>query len=88
MSECVEMNGFSDVLWEGNLEVAGAMSKRLNISLEAAKNLLMKTWIFMHGIAAMVATKSIKLGEGEGEKMLKEARAAFLAQAKANEGEK
>lgn len=85
MSEVVGMNGFSDVLWEGNLEVAVAMSNRLNISLEAAKNLLMKTWIFMHGIAAMVATKSIKLREGEAEEMLKEARAAFLQQEKSKE---
>lgn len=85
MSELVGLNGFSDVMWEGNVEIAGAMSKRLGISLEAAKNLLMKTWIFMHGIASMIATKSIKLSDGEAEKMLKEARAAFLEQEKAKE---
>lgn len=80
MSELVGMKGFSDVLWEGNLEVAAAMSKRLGISLESAKKLLMKSWIFMHGIASMIATKSIKLAEGEAEKMLDEARIAFLDQ--------
>jgi AcrR family transcriptional regulator len=87
MSELVGMNGFSDVMWEGNVEVAQAMSKRLGINLESAKNLLMKTWIFMHGIASMIATKSIKLADGEAEKMLKEARAAFLEQEKAKEME-
>lgn len=82
MSDLVGMNGFSDVLWEGNIEVAIAMSKRLEISLEGAKNLLMKSWIFMHGIASMIATNSIKLQDGEAEKMLNEARTAFLEQEK------
>lgn len=83
MSDLVGLNGFFDVMWEGNLEVAAAMSQRLGISLEGAKNILMKSWIFMHGIASMIATKSIKLAEGEAEKMLNEARAAFLEQEKA-----
>lgn len=83
MSECVGMNGFSDMFGEENLEVAGVISKNLGVSLETGKNLFMKIWIFMHGIAAMLATKSIKLSDEEVEKMLSEAYHAFLAQEKA-----
>jgi AcrR family transcriptional regulator len=88
MSEIVGLNGFSDALGDENMEVAGVMSKNLGISLEAAKSLLLKNWIFMHGIASMIATKSIKLADGEAEKMLGEARAAFLEVTKRNEEKK
>lgn len=88
MSEIVGLNGFSGMLGEKNIEVAGVMSRKLSIGIEAAKNLLLKEWIFMHGIASMIATKSIKLSDGEAEKMLGEAYNAFLAQEKANEEEK
>ena len=52
--------------------------------MEAAEKLFMKIWIFMHGIAAMIATKSINLSDAEAEKMLSEAYADFLAQEKLN----
>jgi AcrR family transcriptional regulator len=83
MSECFGLNGFSDMFAdEGNLEAAKGVSKRLDISLEAAKSLYMKTWVFLHGIASLIATKSITLSEEEAEKMHSEASAAFLAQVK------
>lgn len=84
MSECVRMNGFSDMFGTENLEVAEIISKNLGISLESAKNLFMKIWIFMHGIASMIATKSINLSDTEAEKMLSEAYNAFLKQEKEN----
>lgn len=85
MSECFGLNGFSDMFTdEGNLEAARGLSKNLGISLEAAKNLYMKTWIFLHGIASLIATKSIKLSDTEIEKMHREANEAFLAQVKTN----
>jgi AcrR family transcriptional regulator len=81
MSECFGLNGFSDMFAdEGNLEAAIGVSKNLGISLEAAKNLYMKTWIFLHGIASLIATKSIKLSDEEVEKIHLEAGAAFRAQ--------
>jgi AcrR family transcriptional regulator len=82
MSEWLGLNGFSDMFGEGNLGVAAVVSKNLGISIETAKNLFMKIWIFTHGIASMLATKSIKLSDGEAEKMLREAYDAFLAQEK------
>lgn len=84
MSEFAPLNGFSDMFGSENLEVAGIIPKNLGISLEASKNLFMKIWIFMHGIASMIATKSIKLADGEAEKMLSEAYNAFLDQIKAD----
>jgi AcrR family transcriptional regulator len=85
MSECFGLNGFSDMFAdEGNLEAAGVVSRNLGISLEAAKNLYMKTWIFLHGIASLIATKSINLSDAETEKMHREAYEAFLAQVKTN----
>jgi hypothetical protein len=45
----------------------------------------MKTWIFLHGIASLIATKSIKLSDAEVEKMHSEAYEAFLAQVKTNQ---
>lgn len=81
MSECFGLNGFSDMFGdEGNLEAARGVSKKLRISLEAAKNLYMKTWIFLHGIASLIATKSIKLSDEEIEKMHREASEAFRVQ--------
>ena len=86
MSEFFGLNGFSDMFAdEGNLEAARGVSKNLGISLEAAKNLYMKTWIFLHGIASLIATKSIKLSDEEVEKMHGEAGAAFRAQEIANQ---
>jgi AcrR family transcriptional regulator len=89
MSECFGLEGFSDMFAdEGNLEAAKGMSGKLGISLESAKNLFMKTWIFVHGIAALIATKSIVLSDEEAEKMHSEAYDAFLAQVITKEGEK
>ncbi len=83
MSECFGLNGFSDMFAdEGNLEAARIAFRNLGISLEAAKNLYMKTWIFLHGIASLIATKSINLSEDEIEKIHIEAYEAFLAQVK------
>lgn len=82
MSEFVGMSGFSDMLSKENLEVAGLLSKNLGISLDDAKKLFMKIWIFMHGISSMLATKSINLTDNEAEKMLGEAYQAFLVQVK------
>lgn len=85
MSEYMGLNGFSDMFGdEENLDVAKAISESIGISLEAAKNLYMKIWIFTHGIAAMIATGSIKLADSESEKMIGEAYLAFIAQAKNN----
>lgn len=85
MSECFGLNGFSDMFAdEGNLEAAKIASRKLGIGLEAAKNLYMKTWIFLHGIASLIATKSITLSDEEIEKMHGEAYAAFLTQVKEN----
>lgn len=83
MSECFGLNGFSDMFAdEGNLEAAKMTSKKLEISLEAAKSLYMKTWIFLHGIASLIATKSINLSNEEAERMHREAYQAFLLQVK------
>lgn len=86
MSECFGLNGFSDMFAdEGNLEAARITSEKYGISLEAGKKLYMKTWIFLHGIASLIATKSINLSDAEAEKIHGEARDAFLAQEKANQ---
>ena len=85
MSELMGLNQFADMFTdEENLEVAKGLSLRLGISLELAKNLYMKVWIFNHGIASMVATKSITLPVGEAEKMMEDVYVAFVAQAKTN----
>lgn len=85
MSEYMGLNGFSDMFGdEENLDVAKSVSESVGISLEAAKSLYMKTWIFTHGIASMIATDSIKLSDSETEKMMGEAYLAFIAQAKMN----
>lgn len=89
MSECFGLEGFSDMFAdEGNLEAAKGVSKNLGISLEGAKDVYMKTWVFLHGIASLIATKSIKLSDEEVEKMHREAHEAFLTQVKTNEGVK
>lgn len=85
MSECFGLNGFSDMFAdEGNLEAARGMSIKLGISLEAAKDVYMKTWVFLHGIASLIATKSINLSDAEAEKMHREASEAFLKQIKSS----
>jgi AcrR family transcriptional regulator len=86
MSECFGLNGFSDMFAdEGNLEAARGLAKKLGISLESGKSLYMKTWIFLHGIASLIATKSINLSDEEVEKMHREASEAFLTQVKINQ---
>ena len=86
MSELMGLNEFSDMFGdEDNLEVARILSENIGISLEVAKNLYMKIWIFNHGIAAMAATKSINLQDGEAEKMMDDAYVAFVSQAKLNQ---
>jgi AcrR family transcriptional regulator len=86
MSECFGLNGFSDMFAdEGNLEAAKGLAKKLEISLEAGKNLYMKTWIFLHGIASLIATKSINLTDEEAEKMHREASDSFLTHIKTNQ---
>lgn len=89
MSELMGLNEFSDMFGdEDNVEVARVLSENIGISLEVAKNLYMKIWIFNHGIAVMAATKSINLQDGEAEKMMDDAYEAFVLQAKINQGEK
>lgn len=86
MSEYFELSGFSDMFSdEGNLEAARGVSLRLGISLEDGKELYMKTWIFLHGIASLIATKSINPSEEETERMHTKAYEAFLAQIKKQE---
>lgn len=86
MSELMGLNEFSDMFGdEDNLEVARVLSENIGISLEVAKNLYMEIWIFNHGIAAMAATKSINLQDGEAEKMMDDAYLAFVSQAKINQ---
>lgn len=86
MSECFGLNGFSDMFRdEGNIEAARGVSKNLGISLEAGKSLYMKTWIFLHGIASLIATKSINISDEEADRMQNEARRAFLKQVMENE---
>lgn len=83
MSELMGLNDFSDMYSDAdNVEVAIGLSKNLGISLEDAQKLYMKVWIFNHGIASMVATKSIKLRDGEAEKMMSDAYLAFYSQVK------
>jgi hypothetical protein len=84
MSECTELNGLSDILVERNLEVSRILSKNLGISMEEAKNLFMKLWFFVHGIASMIATKSMYFSDTETEKMQREAYEALLKQVKIN----
>lgn len=80
MSELMGLNDFSDMYSdEDNVEVAITLSKNLGISIEDAKQLYMKVWIFNHGIASMVATKSINLRDGEAERMMSDAYLAFLS---------
>lgn len=86
MSEYFGLNGFSDMFAdEGNIEAARGLSAKHGISLEAGKSLYMKSWIFLHGIASMIATKSINISDEEAEIMHKEASEAFILQVKINQ---
>ncbi|MDF2519901.1 MAG: hypothetical protein K0R84_529 [Clostridia bacterium] len=84
MSERTGVDMYSDMFGDENLEVAKVVSAKAGISLEAAKNLFRKIWIFVHGIAALTATKSARLSDAETEKLMGEAYNAFLAQEKKN----
>jgi len=85
MSEFWALKDFSDMFSEEeNQQVAYALSQGLKITLEDAKNLYMKIWIFTHGIASMVATKSIALNEKEISSMLAQVFSAFLQYTKNN----
>ncbi len=87
MSEMMELNRFEDMFNDDdNLEVANTISEKLSIRVENAKNLYMKIWIFNHGIASLIATKSINLGDGEAEKMMNDGYEAFVMQAKSIRG--
>ncbi len=83
MTEMMGLKDFEDMYTdEDNVEVANSLSEKLKISLENAKKLYIKIWIFNHGIASMLATKSLILKRGEAEKMMSEAYDAFVSQAK------
>lgn len=82
MSELLGLKSFSDMYTdEDNLEVAKMLSEDLDLSLEIAKNLYMKVWIFNHGVASMIATNTIILADGEAEAMIDDACDAFITQA-------
>lgn len=82
MSELLGLKSFSDMYTdEDNIEVAKMLSDELEISLEDAKNLYLKVWIFNHGVASLIATNTIVLPEGEAEKMIDDACDALIAQA-------
>lgn len=83
MSEMLGLNRFEDMYEDlDNLEIAKTLSKKLEISLKQAKKLYLKVWIFNHGIAALIATMSINLVDGEVEKMMDDGYEAFVNQAK------
>lgn len=86
MSEMMGLKDFEDMyIDEDNVEVAKGLATKLGISLKEAKRLYVKVWIFNHGIASMIATKSIILQDGESEKMMDEAYEAFVLQYKYRE---
>lgn len=88
MSDLQRLDGFGGFFGEvENVEVARNLASGLGVSLEAAKRIFMKSWIFSHGIASMIATNSIQLTDDEIQQMLGESYRAFLLQEKQVEGE-
>lgn len=87
MSDIQKLDGFTGFFGDtDNVEVAGQLSKSLGISFEGAKRLYMKSWIFAHGIASMVATNSIRLSDNEIQEMLGTSYRAFLLQETMDKG--
>jgi AcrR family transcriptional regulator len=81
MSDIQKLDGFTGFFGDAdNVEVATQLSKGLGISFKAAKRLYMKSWIFAHGIASMIATNSIQLSDGDIQEMLGSSYRAFLVQ--------
>lgn len=81
MGDYLEMNSLTGMFEDsGNEQVAQALSQRMGISVEAAKDLFMKLWIFTHGIATMHAANNMSLSEAEIERLTSDAYKAFTAQ--------
>ncbi len=88
MSDIRKLDGFVGFFGdEDNKELAENLCERMGISLEAARMLYMKSWIFSHGIASMIAADSIRLSDQEIREMLGESYRAFLHQASEPKGE-
>ncbi len=83
MGDYLEMSSLTGMFEdEGNEQVAQAVAQRLGVSLDAAKDLFMKLWIFTHGIASMHASNNISLPDEEIERLTSAAYEAFSAQLK------
>ncbi len=89
MNNNFKVNNFMEMT-EGdeNAAIAAGIAAANKIGMEDARLLYVETWLFTHGIAAMLVTNSCAFQEEETEKMLRNAFAGFLRQikeAKANE---
>lgn len=62
------------------------LMKWLELDRASAEHYMIKTWIFMHGIATLVATNQLELQAGEIESLLEDASEGFLRQIKMKQG--
>ncbi len=83
MNDNFKVNNFMEML-EGdeNAVIAAGIAAANNIGIEDARLLYVETWLFTHGIAAMLVTNSCAFQEKETEQMLRNAFNGFLRQIK------
>jgi hypothetical protein len=83
MNHHFKVNNLMEML-EGdeNTAIAAGIAAAHGIGTEDARLLFVETWLFTHGIAAMLATNSCTLQEKEIRQMLRNAFTGFLRQIK------
>ncbi len=69
-------------------DVIKAGQELTGLTFEEQKNLHVKVWIFTHGIACLVATKTVEFKEGEISNLLEETVREMLIGYKYEKGEK
>lgn len=89
MSDSWGVTNLSEMLaGEDNAEIIQVVARSAGISIEVAKELFLKIWIFTHGIASIVATNSIILSQEESQHLLKETYIAYITREKEKNGGK
>lgn len=81
MSNVLQGNGLRGLVQgEENQQILSLISHMTGLSLDSSENLFLSIWLITHGIAAMVATNDLNLGEEEVEKILMNAFAGIRDQ--------
>ncbi len=78
MSNNIEVMDFMELIEsEENQPIIIGITQLAGVDEKKAKQIYINTWLFTHGIAAMIATNNLKLSLEKKEELLKDAFIAF-----------